>query len=310
MSDIEKIAVIGAGLIGFGVGVDFARAGYETWLYNTREESSKQATENARGALELFVESEMMAADEADDAFARIHPTTRIEEAAEGAGYVSESVPESLALKREIFAELDRICSEEAILTTNTSRCTITSIVSDNGIRHPGRCCVAHYFQPAHLLPLVEVVGGEKTKRETLEAVCALLSNMHKKPVLIPVELPSHVGNRIQYAIGREIQNLIDKEVCTPQMIDEIIMYGFGRRMANTGWFIRNDLIGLDFTYNAVKAAGREPWAPFRERVERGELGMKTGKGFYEWPDSGAAIRKKRDRELIRYLKSDIDDGM
>jgi 3-hydroxybutyryl-CoA dehydrogenase len=92
-------------------------------------------------------------------------------------------------------------------------------------------------------------------------------------------------------------------------MIDDIIMYGFGRRMVNTGWFIRNDLIGLDFTYNIAKAAGVEPWGPFKERVERGELGMKSGKGFYDWPDFGKTVEERQNMDLLRFLKRDIEDG-
>ena len=309
MDDITKVAIIGAGLIGFGVGVDFASAGYETWLYNTRDETSLQAMDRARKALDRFVKAELMTGEEANEAFGCLHPTTKMEEAAEGADYVSESVLESLSLKRKVFADLDRICPASAILTTNSSRFTTTSIVADNEIRHPQRCCVAHYFQPAYLLPVVEIVGGEKTSKETLERTCEILSKMHKKPVLIPVELTAHAGNRIQGAIGREIRNLVDENVCTPQMIDELIMYGWGRRMVTTGWFIRNDLIGLDFTYNTAKAAGKEPWKPFKERVERGDLGMKSGKGFYEWPDFGEAVIEKQDMELMRLLREDIESG-
>jgi len=306
---INKVAIIGAGLMGFGIGVDFARAGYETWYYNTREETSLQAMNRARKALDSFARAEMMTKEEADRAYACLRPTIKMEEAAEGADYVSESVLESLSLKRQVFADLDRICPPSAILTTNSSRFTTTSIVTDNEIQYPERCCVAHYFQPAHFLPLVEIVGGEKTSKEILDRTCNILAKMHKKPVLIPVELPGHAGNRIQGAIGREIRNLVDKNVCTPQIIDDIIMYSFGRRMVNTGWFIRNDLIGLDFSYNTAKAAGLEPWGPFKERVERGDLGMKSGKGFYEWPDFGEAMNEKQEQELIRFLKRDMEEG-
>jgi len=309
VAGIDKVAVIGGGLMGYGIAVDFVRAGYDTWLYNTREESSRRAMERARKALDLFVEEGLMSREEGDAAYALLHPTTRLEEAAAGADYVSESVLESLSLKRKVFAELDRLCPPSAVLTTNSSNFTITSIVADNGIRHPERCCVAHYFQPPHLLPLVEVVKGEQTSPETIEKTCRILKGARKKPVVIPKEVNGHAGNRIQGAIGREIRYLVDNGICTPEMIDEIIMYGFGRRMFNTGWFIRNDLIGLDFSYHAAKAAGREPWGPFKERVERGQLGMKTGKGFYEWPDFGEALKRRQDQDLIRLLKRDMEEG-
>ena len=306
---INKIAIIGAGLMGFGIGVDFAKAGYETWLFNTKEETSRQAMENARHGIDLFVEGEMITQAEADAAYSRLHPTTSMEEACKEADYVSESVLENLSLKRSIFADMDRLCPETAILTTNSSSFTTTMIVQDNDVKHPERCCVAHYFQPAHLLPLVEVVGGEKTSDAVLGRTCAILAKMHKKPVRIPIEVPAHAGNRLQGALGREITSLVEKNVCTPEMIDDIIMYSFGRRMVNTGWFIRNDLIGLDFSYNSAKSAGREPWGPFKERVERGELGMKTGKGFYDWPDLGQAVQKKQEQDLLRFLKRDIEEG-
>lgn len=306
---INKVAIIGAGLMGFGIGVDFVRAGYPTWLYNTREETSRLAMERAKQALDLFVEAGLMTPEEEKAAYGLLHPTTRLEEAAEGADYLSESVSESLSLKRKIFAELDRLCPPSAVLTTNSSNFTITAIVSDNEVRYPERCCVAHYFQPPHLLPLVEVVKGEKTSPETIERTCLILRGAQKRPVVIPKEVNGHAGNRIQGAIGREIRYLVDNGICTPQMVDEIILYGFGRRMFNTGWFIRNDLIGLDFSYHAAKAAGKEPWGPFKERVERGDLGMKTGKGFYEWPDFGEALKRRQDLDLIHLLKRDIEEG-
>ncbi len=306
---INKVAIIGAGLMGYGIGVDFIRAGYPTWLYNTREETSRQSMERARKALDLFVEAGMMTAAEADKAYGFLHPTTRFEEACEGADYVSESVLESRALKRKVFADMDRLCPVSAILTTNSSNFTTTSIVSDNDIKHPERCCVAHYFQPPHFLPLVEIVGGEKTSPETIQKTFQILSGVQKKPVIIPAEVRGHAGNRIQGAIAREIMYLIDNKICTPEMVDDLIMYGFGRRMVNTGYFIRNDLIGLDFSYNIAKAAGREPWGPIKERVERGDLGMKSGKGFYDWPDFGKALQRRQDIDLINLLKRDIEEG-
>jgi 3-hydroxybutyryl-CoA dehydrogenase len=306
---INKVAIIGAGLMGYGIGIDFVRAGYETWMFNTRQETSRTAMQRAKEALSLFVEAGILSAVEADAAYARLHPTISIEEAAENADYVSESALESLSLKRRIFADLDRLCPAKCILTTNSSNFTTTSIIKDNQINHPERCCVAHYFQPPHLLPLVEVVGGEKTAKETIDMTCDILSGMQKKVVVIPVEVSGHAGNRIQGAIGREIRYLVDNNVCTPEMIDDIIMYSFGRRMANTGWFIRNDLIGLDFVYNVAKSAGAEPWEPFNVRVERGELGMKSSKGFYDWPDFGKAMEHRQNMDLLRFLKRDIEEG-
>jgi 3-hydroxybutyryl-CoA dehydrogenase len=156
----------------------------------------------------------------------------------------------------------------------------------------------------------VEVAPGEKTDPELLQITADLLRGLRKKVALIEVEMPRFVGNRIQGAIGREIQSLIDLGVCTPETIDNVISYGFGRRMAYTGYFKRLDLIGLDFMYTAAKGRGIEPWKPVAERVERGDLGMKSGKGFYDWPgDTAAQLHRKLNTELIRLMKKDMEEG-
>jgi 3-hydroxybutyryl-CoA dehydrogenase len=217
-------------------------------------------------------------------------------------------VLEVLSLKQEIFTKLDEICPPPTILATNTSTMRVTDIASV--VKHPERVLATHYFQPPHFIPLVEVVGGEKTDRKVVELVARLLRGLRKKAVVIDIELPGFAGNRIQGALRREIQSLVDKGVCSPEMIDDIISFGFGRRMAYTGYFKRQDLIGLDLAYTVAKARGEEPWGPIAERVERGELGMKSGKGFYEWPgDVVKRFLRRCNTELIRLMKQDMDEG-
>ena len=306
--NIERVAVIGAGLMGFGIGVEFARFGYQVSLYNTTKATSEKAMERAREDLDLMVETELITADEAKATYDRLRPTIDVEDAASGADYVIESVLEILSLKQEIFAKLDEICPPPAVLATNTSGLTVTDIAS--ATKHPERVLATHYFQPPHFIPLVEVVGGEKTDREVVELVARVLRGLRKKVAVIDVELPGFAGNRIQGAIGREIQSLVDQGVCSSSMIDDIISFGFGRRMAYTGYFKRLDLIGLDFIHTVAKGRGQEPWGPIAERVERGELGMKSGKGFYEWPgDTAKQFLRQYNMELIRLMKQDMEEG-
>ncbi len=306
---IKRVAVIGAGLMGFGVAVEFARFGYQVSLYNRKEESSKQAMERASEALDLMVETELITRDEAKAAHKRLKPTTDMEEAASGADFVHESVAEILPLKQEVFAKLDEICPPPAILATNTSGFLVTDIAS--ATKHPERVVATHYFQPPHFVPLVEVVAGEKTDREVVEVTARLLRGLRKKVAIIDIELPGFIANRIQGAIGREIQSLVDKGVCSPEMIDDIISFGFGRRMAYTGYFKRMDSIGLDFSYRVAKGRGLEPWKSIAERVERGELGMKSGKGFYDWPgDTAKQFLSRFNTELIRLMKQDMEAGL
>ncbi len=306
---IEHVAVIGAGLMGFGVATEFARFGYRVSIYNTREESSRRAMEQASEALDLMVETELITSDEARAAYARLQPTTDIADAVAGADLVVESVLELLSLKQEVFARLDELCPPPVILATNTSGLRVTDIASVT--EHPERVVATHYFQPPHFVPLVEVVGGEKTDRRVVEETARILRGMRKRVAVIDVELPGFVGNRIQGAIGREIQALIDRGVCSPAVIDDVISFGFGRRMAYTGYFKRMDLIGLDFGYNMAKGRGLEPWKPVAERVERGELGMKSGRGFYDWPgDTARQLHRRLNTELIRLMKQDMEAGL
>ncbi len=308
-TEIKRVAVIGAGLMGLGIGVEFARFGYQVSLFNTSRASSDNARQRARQDIELMVETELVSRPEASAAYRRLHFTTDLAEAATGADYVVESVLEVLSLKHQIFARLDELCPPPAILATNTSGFLVTDIASVT--KHPERVLAAHYFQPPHFVPLVEVVGGQKTERWAIDRAAAVLRGLRKKVVVIDQELPGFIGNRLQGVIGREVQSLVDQGAATPEMIDDIISFGFGRRMAYTGYFKRMDLIGLDFAYTMAKERGRPPWKPVAERVERGELGMKTGKGFYAWPgDSAEKLHHRLNTELIRLMKQDMTDGV
>ena len=305
---IRQVAIIGAGLMGFGIGVEFARFGYPVTLYNTTEATSRRAMEQAREALDLMVETELITTEEARAAYGRLRPTTDLADAATGADYVVESAPEVLSIKQEIFARLDEICPPPAVLATDTSYLLVTDIASVT--KHPERVLATHYFQPPHFVPLVEVVGGQRTDRQVVERVAGILRGLRKKVVVLDVELAGFAGNRIQHVIAREVQSLVDKGVCTPEMVDDVIQYGFGRRMAYTGYFKRQDLVGLDLGYTAAKGRGQEPWKPVAERVERGELGMKSGKGFYEWPgDAAKQLHRHLNLELIRLMKQDMEKG-
>ena len=305
---IERVAVIGAGLMGLGIGVEFARFGYQVSLYNTKEATSKNAMKGAREDLDLMVETQLLTTEEAKATYDRLRPTTDLEDAASDADYVIESAPERLPLKQEIFARLDEICPPPAVLATNTSGLRVTDIVAR--AKHPERMLATHYFQPPHFVPLVEVAGGEKTDRAVVEVVARVLRALRKKVVVIDIELPGFIGNRIQGVIMQEARALVDKGVCTPRIIDDVIMFGFGRRMAYTGCFKRLDLVGLDGALERQVARGQEPWPPILERVQRGELGMKSGKGFYDWPgDAAKRFHRKQNMELIRLMKKDMEEG-
>ena len=306
---LNKVAIIGAGLMGFGIGVDFARAGYDVALWNTSPTTSQQAMTRARKAFDRMVEAEFITREEAEGAYAHLQPTTDMTEAARGADYVVESVLEQLPLKQDVFRRLDVICPPPVILATNTSGLSPTAIAT--ATTHPERVVVTHYFQPPHLIPLVEIVGGEKTSSQTIETAFQVLTRMRKKPVKLLKETPGFAGNAIQNGIGMMAIGLVEKGICTPEMVDTIITMGFGRRMRMTGYFDRMDLIGLDLVADIVTAQGLTPPRLIAEHVERSELGAKTGKGFYKWtPESAEAFNYRQEMELIRLLKQDYEKGI
>lgn len=307
--DIKQVAVIGAGAMGLDIGVEFACFGYSVNLYNTRKSSSDDAMRRASRDLDFMVETELLNGAEANKAQQRLNPTTDFSQAAKGADYIVESGPEVLSVKQEIFRTLDDLCPPPTILATNTSMLSVTAIAS--ATRNPERVIATNYYQPPHLIPLVEIVGGQKTDSSVIKRTVEVLSSLRKKAVIVPKEFPGLiVGNRIQIAMAKEIQALVDEGMATPQQVDDILMFGLSRRMTYAGFFRRLDMMGLDFLSGAYKAWGLQPWRALNERVERGELGLKTGKGFYDWSgNAGEEFNHHLNTELARFLKRDMEEG-
>ena len=309
---IKKVAVIGAGVMGRCIGLEFARFGYEVVLHDLLEEQLEESLRSAREGLDLMVEAELIPSDVARAALSRLRTTTDIAEAAKGADHVVEAVPEDLALKQELFARLDELCPAHVSLATNTSILKVDDCAA-KARNFPGRILGTHYWQPAHLIPLVEVIGGKRTDPAALRRVAELLGSVRKRVVLQERELPTSPGgwgNALQWVIGEQARKLINEGGCTPQLVDDLIRFGFGRRTAYTARYIGMDLTGLDLAYKLMKAKGEEPWGPIKERVERGELGMKTGKGFYDWSgDKAKQFLHDFYLELIRLLKRDMERG-
>jgi len=310
VKDIKRMAVIGAGLMGVGIGLEFARFGVSVALFNTKESTSKKAMENATAELDLMVETGLIDRKEADEAYQRLYPTISLEEAVNNADYVVESVLDKLALKQEIFARLDSMCPARVILATNTTALRVSDIAATS-MNHPERILLTHYFEPPDLVPLVEIGNGEKTAPQLVESVAGMLREMKKKVVIVNVDVAGGVGGtRLQGALNGEIRRMYEDWGYTPQMIDDIVTYGFGRRLPFGGPFVRQDLLGLDFYYNAARERGNQPWPPLAALVEQGDLGMKTGKGWYEWPPKTLDDFNRRYKKgLIWLLKQDMERG-
>lgn len=309
---IERVAVIGAGAMGPGIGLEFARFGYPVALYDLTEEILKNSMHSVHEDLDLMVETELISVDVAKETLVLMRTTTELADAVLGVDHVVEAAPENLPLKQKLFAELDELCPAYVSLATNSSSLRADDCAAQ-AKNHPERILITHYWQPVPFMPLVEVIGGKRTNPAVRERVAELLRGLRKKVVVQELERPTTPagwGNALQHIIGERARKLIDEEGCNPYLIDELIRFGFGRRMAFTPHYIRFDMIGLDFFYNAAKARGGAAWQPIKERVEQGDLGMKSGKGFYDWPgDTAKKFLRNFNAELIRLMKLDMERG-
>lgn len=302
------MSIIGAGIMGHGIAQVFAQAGCAVSLNARREETLRQALDRIRLNLRFFAEHGLVRDDAADLVLSRIRTSTDLREAVSQADFVLEAIPEVLDAKRELFSHLDSYCAEDVILATNTSSLSITEISLAAG--RPDRVVGAHFWNPAHLMPLVEVTKGERTSEETMDAACELMTRIGKVPARVLKDIPGGIGNRIQVAMWREAISLLDQGVASAEDIDNAVMLTFGARLPFMGPFLTADLNGVDLILNVHSYlyrflySAREPARVLREKVEKGEFGVKTGKGFYTWTkESIEKTRARRDEGLINAFR-------
>jgi 3-hydroxybutyryl-CoA dehydrogenase len=308
-SSIRRIGIIGGGAMGWSIALDFALAGCSVTLFNTRVESSARARDNVGRGLELMRATRLVSDDAAAAAPGRIAYTTDLTEAAATQDFLVESVPEDLALKQQLFRELDRLARADALLTSNTTALSITAIA--RACTRPERVLSVHYYLPAHLIPLVDVLPGESTDPAVVETACRFLEEIGKWPARFARDAPGSVGPRLQAAMMSEAFKIVQEGVATPEMVDRVITMGIGRRFAITGIFDRLDLAGLDVAAVMSRSRGQPVPPAIAEHVERGELGVKTGQGFYAWDDDAtAALEERMGRHLIELLKQDRARGL
>ncbi|MEN8244931.1 MAG: 3-hydroxyacyl-CoA dehydrogenase family protein [Thermodesulfobacteriota bacterium] len=293
-----SVAVIGAGLMGHGIAQIFALSGRQVWLNDLDEQMLEQAVENVRSNLALFVENELISPEAVDPALAMIKTTTSLEKAAGGADYVVEAVSENLEIKQSIFKKMDAICPPETILSTNTSVISITEIASmaDNRSRIIG----THFWNPPHLIPLVEVVPGDDTAPETVEQAYSLLVDVGKKPVRIKHDVPGFVGNRLQHALWREALSIVDQGIADAAEVDEVVKMGFGIRLPVLGPLENADLVGLELTHAVHDYLlkhledSSDPAPILKRKIDKGHLGFKSGSGLQNWTEQDIADTRSR----------------
>jgi 3-hydroxybutyryl-CoA dehydrogenase len=293
----ERIAVIGAGLMGHGLAQVFACAGHEVTIFDA--DPGSLASVNDRIAMNLR--------SLGLDASAATHVTavTELAGAVAHADLVIEAVIEDLAVKQALFTELEESAPPEAILASNTSVMPVGEIAA--WMRTPERMLGTHWWNPPYLVPLVEVTQAERTDHRTVETVMALLARAGKSPVHVKRDIPGFIGNRLQHALWREAISMVAEGVCDAATIDAVVIAGFGPRLSVMGPMENADLIGLDLTLaiheQILPHLDRTPGPAqyLRDLVAAGDLGMKTGRGFQAWPSDAAGAARER---LTRHLSA------
>jgi 3-hydroxybutyryl-CoA dehydrogenase len=303
----EKIAIIGAGFMGPGIGQVFATSGHPVQIFNRTPQKLANVHERIRGNLSQMAEYGLARADRIPSILRRITTTTDLAEACADAVIVIESITESLELKQVLFADLDRLCPPESCLCSNTSVISIREIGALT--KHPERVVGTHFYQPPFLVPLVEVVRTEATDQRLMDYVFNTLCRAGKVPIRVRKDVPGFVANRMQHALWREAFALIDEGICDAETVDVAVSNSFGMRLPVLGPVANADLVGLDLTlaiHNNVLQhldASTRPSSTLRRHVEAGELGFKTGSGFLRWSEQSVAeTREKLTRHLLEML--------
>ena len=311
MADIRQITIAGAGMMGHGIGQEFAAAGYKVVFWGRNKEKLRQDISKIERNLNELENWGILAKDKIKPAMGRIRSTTELEAAVENADLVIEAIVEDLEIKRQLFKGLDKACPPRTILASNTS--TINPSLLASATRRPDRVAVTHYFNPAYLMPLVEIVRGKQTSAETVDTLYALMTAIGKKPIICQKEAPGFIANRLQLVLWREAFNIVQRGIATPQDVDIAVKNSFGRRLGVAGPFeIYEHNDGYDLTLQCERYmlpdmdTSRESYPLLLEKVKRKELGAKTGKGFYEWTaEFTKSWRQRMLKNLVRYLREE-----
>jgi 3-hydroxybutyryl-CoA dehydrogenase len=305
----RNAAVIGTGMMGPGIAGALALGGVRATIVSRTEESATKGLEAARAQLRVLAENGLAEMVEVRDAYDRLDASSAFERTVGSVDLVIESAPENMELKQRMFGRMDGISDKSAVLASNTSGLSITAIASR--CRHPERVLTTHFWNPPHLMPLVEIVLGERTSPAIAQSVRELLAACGKVPVIVKRDRPGQLGNRLQMALVREAAYIVQEGIADVEDVDLVAKNGFGLRMPAYGIFEHQDAVGLDMGLAIVDYVAADlynlPKAPdaYRAKVAAGELGAKTGKGFYDWSKKSIEeVKARRDRFVMDVLRA------
>ncbi len=308
LDDINEIGIIGLGTMGAVFAQIFAQAGYRVMGYEANQQSLQTARNVIRTNLTEHLKRAESDSEDLESVMARIQYRDNIGSAVEYADIVIEAVNENRETKETVFREIDSALPEQSRILSNTSTLDIYPLVPE---RRLPNTIIAHWFAPPHIIPLVEVVKGPQTSDETAAITLALMEALGKVPVLIKKFVPGFVINRILRIIGREVFHLLEEDIISPEQLDLAVKASIAPRMMVLGLVQRYDFTGLDLSArNLTDEAFYDPPydnepEPLVSRVKRGELGVKAGKGFYDYSGRNTEdILRERDTHLKRVFEN------
>lgn len=292
MASVETIAVIGAGTMGHGIAQVAAASGFRVLLRDVDREALARGVQSIEKNLAKGIQLGKVTEDERDRTLQQIHGTVRLEECAT-ADLIVEAAPEKLDLKQDILRQLEAVTGRDFIFASNTSSLSITEIARDS--KRPEAVVGMHFFNPVHIMRLVELVVGAQTSSETVETVAAVGRRMRKEPIVVK-DVPGFASSRLGVALGLEAMRMLEQGVASARDIDTAMELGYNHPM---GPLKLTDLVGLDVRLSIAEYLHRElgsetfrPPEVLRRMVGEGKLGKKTGQGFYDWSKEKEDLRR------------------
>lgn len=308
MATVQRIAVIGAGLMGHGIALTFAQAGHDVLVYDPVPEVMQTLHARVKKSLLLLGRKK----SELDDIVDRITLSESIESAVCTASFVIEAAPEKLELKQSLFAQIEASAPVDAVLASNTSVIQISKIVGNLSGKH--RALGTHWWNPPHQIPLVEVIKTEWTDAQCAQSMFDLLKEVGKTPAMVEKDIPGFIGNRLQHALWREAISLVENGICTAETVDDVVKASFGRRLAVLGPMENADLVGIELTQDIHKQVlfdldtRSEPSPHLQALLDEGRLGMSAGAGLRDWKEGDLESTKARVSAHLKKLETILSD--
>ncbi|MGN1140037.1 MAG: 3-hydroxyacyl-CoA dehydrogenase family protein [Oliverpabstia sp.] len=306
-----KVSVLGAGSMGQCIAQFMAMNGHEVFLYNRTPANLEKALVQIENNLQTLVSMGQISQNQVQDTLKRISSSSDLKKSVEHADIVIENLAENEEVKKMIFSQLDQYCDDDVVFSSDTSTMNIFEFVK---ISHPERLIITHFFNPAHVMPLVELVRGPETSDETAEMTKSFLEGTGKKVAVLNKCIPGFILNRITLAVFREAAHIAEEGVASPADIDKAIVSTFGPRYAFEGPFGLSDFAGIDIYERLatllppVLCSDTECPQLLHDMTSAGKLGVKSGEGFYRYENEKEA-RRNRDTKIIKMIAA-IKDVM